>query len=153
MTATFQTIYNNNSTIRCYTEWNKILILTLHRDSLWKKSGNCYTTYVLRCLASEKHVTVKWRMLWSLDRSMVWKHVCSASSGMHSPDRQEVFGGPAAGLILILVRNRSKLSFHSCNYDIFTGWCPCTPLATCTHKCHVLHFLSHWDADAEVEIH
>ena len=42
---------------------------------LMKKSGNCHTTYVLRCLASEKHVTVKWRMLWSLDRSMVWKHV------------------------------------------------------------------------------
>ena len=37
MTATFQTIYNNDSTIRCYTEWNEILTLTLHRDSLLQK--------------------------------------------------------------------------------------------------------------------
>jgi hypothetical protein len=121
-----------------------------------KKSGNCYTTYALRSLAPEKHITVKWHMPWSLDRRMVWKHTCSASSGMHSPDRQGVSGGPTAGLIPILVRNRanfSKLSFHGCNYGIFTGWCPCTPLATCTHKCHVLHFLSHWDAAADVEIY
>jgi hypothetical protein len=33
----------------------------------------------------------------------------------------------------------ARLSSHSCNYGIFSGWCPYSPWATCIDKCRVGH--------------
>jgi hypothetical protein len=78
-------------------------------------------------------VDVAIRIIASAEGNRLEADARSAGSFMTAIDRR-----PSAGTVHILARycrTSTWLSFDSCNYDIFSGWCPYSPWATHIHVC------------------
>jgi len=90
--------------------------------------------------------------LFQMTQSIKWQYLVvtrinyNSSTGWQSANRcgfrkfrdriesQELLWGPSFGIVPIIERDSARFSSHSCNYDIFVGWCPCTLWATCIYK-------------------